>query len=304
VSARPTPVPLAPAPPEASGSNALPMPPRSLEYTQVLEWSSGRIHRVQDSLAAEEPLEIRVNGAGLTVTMRTPGHDEELAAGFLFTEGVIDRLDQLVSLRTGSVLRGRDRNVVHVELKSASGGSASLRRNFYTASSCGICGKSSIESIRRRGLAPPNPEFRIDPALLCTLPDIVRNRQAVFARTGGLHAAALFHASGELLALREDIGRHNAVDKIVGWALLQESIPVSDHVLLVSGRGGFEIVQKALAAGIPILACVSAPSSLAVRMAREMGITLIGFLRGERFVVYSGEFRCTSTSDCPVQADS
>jgi FdhD protein len=303
VCARPASVPVLPAPSRAGGGNALSMPPRSLEYTQVLEWSCGRARRVQDSLAAEEPLEIRVNGAPVTVTMRTPGHDEELAAGFLFTEGMIDRQDRLASLRTGSHLRGRDRNVVHVELKSTPDGSPSLRRNFFTASSCGICGKSSIESIRRRGLTPPNAAFRMDPALLCALPDMVRSRQAVFARTGGLHAAALFDQSGELLALREDIGRHNAVDKIVGWALLQKSIPLSDHVLLVSGRGGFEIVQKALAAGIPMLACVSAPSSLAVRMAREMGLTLIGFLRGERFVVYSGDSRCVSP-DSPVQADS
>lgn len=303
MSARPAPVPLVPAPSHAGAGNALSMPPRSLEYTQVLEWSRGSVHRVQDSLAAEEPLEIRVNGAPVTVTMRTPGHDEELAAGFLFTEGLIDGPDRLASLRTGSALRGRDRNLVHVELKSPLDGSPSLRRNFFTASSCGICGKSSIDSIRRRGLRPPNSAFRIDPKLLCTLPDIVRSRQAVFARTGGLHAAALFDRSGELLSLREDIGRHNAVDKIVGWALLEERIPLSDHVLLVSGRGGFEIVQKALAARIPILACVSAPSSLAVRMAREMGITLIGFLRGERFIVYSGDFRCVSP-DCLVQADS
>ena len=292
-----------PTRPEPGPVSAPLAPPRSVEFTQVLECKDGRLQRIEDSLAAEEPLEIRVDGAPLTVTMRTPGHDEELAAGFLFTEGLIDDLDQLDSVRAGSAARGPARNLVQVQLKSEASPSESLRRNFFTASSCGICGKTSIDSIRRRGLAPPNPAFHVDPALLCTLPEIVRGRQAIFARTGGLHAAALFDASGELLALREDIGRHNAVDKIVGWALLRQRIPLSHHVLLVSGRGGFEIVQKALAAGIPILACVSAPSSLAVRLAREMGITLIGFLRGQRFVVYSGEARCVSPAGT-VQADS
>lgn len=275
------------------------MPPRSLGYTQVFEWNDGVLHTAQDSLAAEEPLEIRVNGAPLTVTMRTPGHDEELAAGFLFTEGLIDDPGQLDSLRAPSPSPRPSRNLLSLELDATGFDAHGSQRNFFTASSCGICGKTSIEAIRRRGLAPPNPAMHIDPALLCTLPDILRGRQAVFARTGGLHAAALFDAAGNLLALREDIGRHNAVDKIVGWALLQQRLPLSQHVLLVSGRGGFEIVQKALAAGIPVLACVSAPSSLAVRLAREMGLTLIGFLRGRRFVVYSGQTRCFAPAPSP-----
>jgi FdhD protein len=148
-----------------------------------------------------------------------------------------------------------------------------------------------------RGLQQPDLNFRIDPEVLCRLPDILRSEQAVFSRTGGLHAAALFDAGGQLIAVREDIGRHNAVDKIIGWALLQKHLPLSGHAMLVSGRGGFEIAQKALAAGIPILASVSAPSSLAVKLARELGLTLVGFLRGRRFVVYSGEFRCLPTGN-------
>lgn len=267
------------------------LPPRSLELTQVLEWNHGRVQRVQDCLSAEEPLEIRVNGAPLTVTMRTPGHDLELAAGFLLTEGIVDQLDHIGALRSPVARSGARANLVEVELDETSFDPADLRRNFLTASSCGVCGKATIESIRRRGLRPPNRDVQIDPETLCTLPEIISRHQAVFARTGGLHAAALFDEAGQLLVLREDIGRHNAVDKVIGWALLENRVPLSSHVLLVSGRGGFEIVQKTLAAGIPVLASVSAPSSLAVKLARELGLTLIGFLRGRRFVVYSGDSR-------------
>jgi FdhD protein len=269
-------------------------PERSVELTQVTEWEDGHVRSLQDSLAAEEPLEIRIDGVPLTVTMRTPGHDLELAAGFLLTEGIIDSSGQIAGLRARMPENGLRSNVVEVELKDTDFDSEHLQRNFFTASSCGICGKASINAIRLRGLQQPDAGFRLDPEVLCRLPETLRTEQAVFSRTGGLHAAALFNAGGELLALREDIGRHNAVDKIVGWALLQQMLPLSRHVMLVSGRGGFEIVQKALAAGIPILASVSAPSSLAVKLARELGLTLIGFLRGRRFVVYSGEFRCVS----------
>jgi len=182
--------------------------------------------------------------------------------------------------------------VVEVELSSPVSERVPLERNFFAASSCGICGKASIEAIRRRDLRPLEQAFRIDPDLLCRMPEELRAQQAVFDRTGGLHAAALFGETGVLVLVREDIGRHNAVDKVVGWALNEDRLPLDRHVLMVSGRGGFEIVQKALAAGIPILASVSAPSSLAVKLARELGLTLIGFLRGQRFVVYSGGFRC------------
>lgn len=267
-------------------------PARSVELTQVMEWDDGTVRSVQDSLAAEEPLEIRIGGTPLSVTMRTPGNDLELAAGFLFTEGIIESADQIASLRATTPQSSSKSNVVEVELKNTEFDSAGLQRNFFAASSCGICGKASIEAIRRRGLRAPDHSFRFQPELLCTLPDTLRAEQAVFSRTGGLHAAALFDKNGSLLALREDIGRHNAVDKLVGWALLQNQLPLSQHVLLVSGRGGFEIVQKALSAGIPILASVSAPSSLAVKLARELGLTLIGFLRGRRFVVYATEVRC------------
>lgn len=267
-------------------------PQRSVELTQVLEWENGTTRSVQDALAAEEPLEIRINGAPLTVTMRTPGHDLELAAGFLLTEGLIQTRSQIAAIRAATPHNGAKNNVVELELPESGFDPAGAQRNFLAASSCGICGKASIEAIRTRALRPPNPEFRFDPEILCGLPQTLREQQAVFSRTGGLHAAALFDETGALLAIREDIGRHNAVDKIAGWALLDERLPLNTHVLMVSGRGGFEIVQKALAAGIPILASVSAPSSLAVKLARELGLTLIGFLRGRRFVVYSGASRC------------
>jgi FdhD protein len=263
----------------------------SLGLTEVVECNSGRMQKVQDSLAAEEPLEIRVNGAPLTVTMRTPGNDLELAAGFLVTEGIVDRLDQVGALRAPAARHGMPNNLVEVELDEDSFDPNDLRRNFFAASSCGICGKASIEAIRHRGLRPPNREVRISPELLCSHPDALRDEQAIFARTGALHAAALFDDAGKLIALREDIGRHNAIDKLVGWALLNNQVPLDRHIMLVSGRGGFEIVQKTLAAGVPVLASVSAPSSLAVKLARQAGQTLIGFLRGERFVIYSGAFR-------------
>jgi len=267
-------------------------PERSVELTQVTQWEDGQVRSQLDSLAAEEPLEIRVRGVPLTVTMRTPGHDLELAAGFLLTEGIVERKDQIVNLLQVAPQSGSRSNVVDVELKGTAFDPTSMQRNFFAASSCGICGKASIDAIRVRGLRAPGEGFRVDPEVLCRLPEILRAEQAVFSQTGGLHAAALFDESGNLLAAREDIGRHNAVDKIAGWALMEGRLPLERHILMVSGRGGFEIVQKALAAGIPILASVSAPSSLAVKLARELGLTLVGFLRGRRFVVYAGGFRC------------
>lgn len=272
-------------PPEAR------VPPESLVWSQVMEWSEGAARRVEDALAAEEPLEIRLAKEPLTITMRTPGHDAELAAGFLLSEGLIESADDVVAIRSAPQPGGRS-NVIEVELRDGVFEPEELRRNFVTASSCGICGRASIEAVRRRNLHAPGTGLVMAPELLCQLPDRLRAEQQVFGRTGGLHAAGLFDREGNLLALREDIGRHNAVDKLVGWALLAGRIPLSDCVLLVSGRGGFEIVQKALAAGIPLLASVSAPSSLAVRLARELNLTLVGFLRGRRFVVYSGASRC------------
>lgn len=271
----------------------MPLPRRSIEITGVTEWNAGKVRRYPDNLASEEPLEIRIGNRPLSVTMRTPGHDLELATGFLFTEGLVQNREQLLSLEavTDSA-NGARGNVVRAELApEAQARVARMQRNFYAASSCGICGKASIDSVRLRTLARPDPAFRLSARLLCALPERLRESQDIFGRTGGLHAAALFDADGKLLLVREDIGRHNTVDKIIGWALSAGHIPLHDHVLLVSGRSGFEIVQKAIAAGLPVLASVSAPSSLAVQLARELGLTLAGFVRGERFVLYAGEER-------------
>jgi FdhD protein len=267
--------------------------PQMLNLTKVSEWDDGHFHRKDDYLAAEEPLEIRVGPDPLSVTMRTPGHDLELAAGFLFTEGIVRSADQIISLQPG--VSGDNPNVgnlVQAELvPEAIPDFSKMQRHFFAASSCGICGKASIDSIRSRMLKAPNPDFRCAPKLLVKLPDVLRSSQDVFQRTGGLHAAAVFDSTGALQVLREDIGRHNAVDKVIGWALLGGQIPLANSVLLVSGRGGFEIVQKAIVAGLPMVASVSAPSGLAVQLARELRLTLIGFLRGRRFVIYSGEER-------------
>jgi FdhD protein len=269
---------------------------RSELLTQVTEWNDGEVTRHDDALAAEEPLEIRIGGAPLTVTMRTPGHDLELAAGFLLTEGIVESPTQIGALHPYITSSAGKQNGVDVDLLDCEFEPAQMQRNFFAASSCGICGKASIEAIRQRGLRTPNPDFSVDPDLLCTLPDKLRASQAVFDHTGGLHAAALFDADGQLLVVREDIGRHNAVDKVIGWAMQQNLLPLSRHILLVSGRGGFEIIQKALSAGVPVLASVSAPSSLAVQLARELGLTLVGFLRGRRFVLYAGAARCVPST--------
>jgi len=268
----------------------MPSQPRDIDVTQVHEWNDGRLRSFQDYLVGEEPLQISVGKYALTVTMRTPGHDIELAAGFFFTEGLIQRREQIISIDYATDCKATERgNIIQIELASdVALDLESTQRNFFSSSSCGICGKASIESVRARGVRPPNPTFRLDPEILCRIPDALRSAQQIFGRTGGLHAAGLFDASGKLLAEREDIGRHNAVDKIVGWALRENCLPLSDSVLLVSGRGGFEIIQKAAMAGVPVIASVSACSSLAVQFARELGITLVGFLRDRRFVVYSG----------------
>jgi len=261
---------------------------RNVAITQVVEWSDGNTRRVEDYLAGEEPLEIQIGRKPLAVTMRTPGYDEDLAAGFLLTEGIIEGRAQLGEI---SIPRGA-KNIVRVKLaRGAKVPAAMFRRRFTSNSSCGVCGKDSIDAVRARGMRPLNREFRLRPEVLCQLPNLARASQETFGRTGGLHAAALFDTRGELLVLREDIGRHNAVDKVIGWALLAGRLPLRDCVLMVSGRGGFEIIQKAIVAGIPIVASVSAPSSLAVELARRMQLTLVGFLRGRRFVIYSGEER-------------
>lgn len=273
------------------GSQSKPQSKPSVALTSVDQWEDGSVSHVQDYLAVEEPLEIRIGNRPISVTMRTPGHDLELSAGFLFSEGIISSRAELSALEAASP------NTVIAEIANGGSPQVDLQRNFFAASSCGICGKATIESVRVRGIKPVTSALQIDPDVLCSLPQRLRESQAVFGRTGGLHAAALFNAAGEMLIVREDIGRHNAVDKVIGWALQNDRIPLNDSVLMVSGRGGFEIAQKALVAGIPVLASVSAPSSLAVQIAREFGMTMVGFLRGRRFVAYSAPLRVTRTGE-------
>jgi FdhD protein len=271
------------------------MIPRIVSITGVKEWHDGVVRSIDDCLVGEEPLEIRVGNKPISVTMRTPGHDLELAPGFLFTEGLITSREQIASVRHQPDTRQNGANRVCVELaRGVALDEEASRRNFYATSSCGVCGKASIDAVRVRNILPIANDRTVDPEMLCRLPDQLRAAQHIFSRTGALHAAGLFSLSGELQLLREDVGRHNAVDKVVGWALLNDLVPLSDSLLMVSGRGGFEIVQKALVAGIPVLASVSAPTDLAVKLAREFHMTLIGFLRGRRFVIYSGGERLSA----------
>ncbi len=257
----------------------------------------GRVRLQKDVLATEEPLEIRLHAGGTTrsvaVTMRTPGADFELAAGFLFAEGLItgrEDVDQLSYCVGNDACDGEQQyNVVTVELRPHVVPDLSLfDRNFGVTSACGICGKSSLDQVERRGIEPLGAGPVVSHEVLYGLPDKLRAAQGLFAATGGLHAAGLFSAEGELIALREDVGRHNAVDKLVGWALLEGKLPLSEQMVLVSGRSSFEIAQKCVAAGVPILCAVSAPSSLAVDLAKRFGLTLVGFLRGDRFNLYNG----------------
>lgn len=249
-----------------------------------------------DTLVAEEPLEIRVAGAPLAVTMRTPGDDFDLVAGFLVTEGVVRAAPDIAGLRycAGATDEGLNTyNVVDVVLaEGVAPPDPSVERAFYTTSSCGICGKASIDAIRTRTSWPvAGDPVAVAPAVLAGLPDALRAAQRVFDRTGGLHGAGLFTPDGSMLCMREDVGRHNAVDKVVGWALREGLLPLAGTVLLVSGRASFELTQKALMAGVPVLAAVSAPSSLAAELAAEAGMTLVGFLRGESMNVYAGAGR-------------
>ncbi|MCB0924487.1 MAG: formate dehydrogenase accessory sulfurtransferase FdhD [Mycobacterium sp.] len=245
-----------------------------------------------DTLVVEEPLEIRVDGSPITVTMRTPGADFELAQGFLLTEGLIGVRDDVAAIRycRGADLDGANSyNILDVTL--ATGVPAPIvdpTRNFYTTSSCGVCGKASLEAVRLNSrYCPGDDPATVSAATLTELPTRLRTAQTIFAATGGLHGAGLFGADGNMLVAREDIGRHNAVDKVIGWALEAGRIPLGGVVLLVSGRASFELTQKAVMAGIPILAAVSAPSSLAVDLASQSGLTLVAFLRGDSMNVYS-----------------
>jgi FdhD protein len=257
----------------------------------------GEVRQRPDDLAAEEPLEIRVRKAPLAVTMRTPGHDIDLAMGFLLTEGVIAGADDVA---TAQLCAGTDTpntyNVVDVVLgPDVPPPVTDPSRNFYTTSSCGVCGKASIDAVRVRSRYDLAADALTVPArTLATLPDKLRAAQRTFDRTGGLHAAGLFTADGELIVLREDVGRHNAVDKVIGWATREGRLPLTGHVLLVSGRASFELTQKAWMAGLPLLAAVSAPSTLAAELAEEAGMTLVGFLRGQSMNVYTAPHRVTS----------
>ncbi|MCU1258469.1 MAG: fdhD [Bryobacterales bacterium] len=251
-----------------------------------------------DFLAIEEPLEIRIGfqaadrwtTRSLSITMRTPGHDFELAAGFLFSEGIISSRADVAGMQQAGK---PDANVVRVDMAPGVAFDPSANeRHFYTTSSCGVCGKSSLDALANQGCEPlPRDTPVFDSSLIHKLPSTLRSAQLVFDRTGGLHASCLFDAEGAVIGLREDVGRHNALDKLIGWQLLEGRTPLHHTLLMVSGRASFELVQKAAVAGIPVLAAVGAPSSLAVDLAREFDMTLLGFVRDERFNIYSGEWR-------------
>jgi FdhD protein len=256
-----------------------------------------RVASRADLLAGEEPLGIRVGGHAVSMTMRTPGDDIELAGGFLLSEGIVTAAADIASIvicngeRCGHGDHDGMGNIADVTLRPGLDPQA-LRRNFLTTSACGVCGKASIDELRVASQYDLSADqVRVTAAMLASLPDRLKDAQRVFERTGGLHAAGLFSADGTLLAAREDVGRHNAVDKVVGWALQAGRLPLAGCVLLVSGRASFELVQKAVLAGIPVLAAVSAPSSLAAELAQDAGLTLVGFLRGGSMNVYTGEQR-------------
>lgn len=259
--------------------------------------ANGGRREQEDVLAAEEPLEIRVEGRSVAVVMRTPGHDEELVAGFLRTEGVVANAEDFFEISPCQTAEGAaEGNVIEVLLRHPDEQLLeSLTRHVFSASSCGICGKATIESVFVN-FAPVDSELRVGADVLLSLPDKLRSAQENFDQTGGLHASALFDSAGELQLLREDVGRHNALDKVIGSALLNRQLPMRDRILLVSGRISFELMQKALAGGIPIVAGISAPSSLAVEFAEESGQTLAGFLRPNGFNIYANPERISQGS--------
>ena len=275
--------------------------PGSTVPVPVTTVEANAVRKREDILATEEPLEIRIlaqdGGARTThkvsVTMRTPGNDFELAAGFLFTEGVVRRNEDIESIAyCTDPLEPQNYNVVNVTLSSGVAFDPErFSRHVYTTSSCGMCGKGSIDLVRTVCDQKPVGTFKLDGMAPCMLPEMMREAQGLFSRTGGIHAASLFDSSGNLVILREDVGRHNALDKVIGSLLLQRKVPASDTVLLVSGRASFELLQKAVMAGIPAAAAVGAPSSLARDLAEEYGVTLAGFVRGERFNVYANGHR-------------
>lgn len=281
---------------------------RGAQRIMVWTYNEGVGRSRRDELAVEEPLEVRVRAGAaqrsLAITMRTPGNDFELAAGFLFSEGLIaDRHDiAQIAYCVDPQVDGEQRyNIVQAVLRQEElPDLTTFTRHFTMGSACGVCGRAGLDTLRGRGCAPLAPGPVIRPEVITALPQRLHDAQGLFSRTGGLHAAALFDPQGALLVSREDIGRHNALDKLIGWALLAGRMPLADGVLMVSGRASYEIVQKALVAGIPIVCAVSAPSSLAVQVAREFGMTLIGFVRGARFNVYAGVERVGSPASVPL----
>jgi FdhD protein len=278
--------------------------PANVVDVPVTEISGERVREKSDELATEEPMEIRVlrlvNGNlvknNIAVTMRTPGNDFELAAGFLLSENVVRRKDDISTISyCNDPGEAQQYNIVNVRLsESIDFDISKLSRNVYTSSSCGICGKASLEQVKSACAKNPTGSFQVSPSTLFKLPETLRNSQHVFGRTGGLHAAALFDSHAKLLAVKEDVGRHNALDKLIGSLLLSDLLPAKNTILLVSGRASFELVQKAVIGGIPFLCAVGAPSSLALSLAKEYGMTLVGFLRGEGFNIYAGHERITS----------
>ena len=269
----------------------------SVAYIRMKKVSDNQLLDVEDELAVEEPLEVNVryDNVGIpiqkciSITMRTPGNDEELGVGFLFTEGIIQKREEVSEV---SAVPLADNKVLITLSKNKQPLLQNAERNFYTTSSCGVCGKSSIDAIRTVSLYKNDEdEICLQASLFYRLDEVLRKQQAVFESTGGLHASALFDLDGNFMMLREDVGRHNALDKVIGAAFLNDQLPLSNTILLLSGRASFELVQKAVMAGIKIIAAVGAPSSLAVQMAEEAGITLIGFLRNQRFNIYSGGHR-------------
>lgn len=271
--------------------------------TAIVRWKAGRTTRHNDLVAREEPLEIRVQGRSVAVTMRTPGQDRELAAGFLLTEGIIHQRSDVVEILHCRAAAAPD-NTLNVFLSaSLKVDFAQLTRHVFATSSCGLCGKASIAAVHQH-FPPVRSRLTVPARTLAGLPGIMQAAQRTFAQTGGLHAAAMFDATGNLIVLREDVGRHNALDKVLGHGLLESKLPFDSHILLVSGRASFEILQKALAGRIPIICAVSAPSSLAVEFARESGQTLVGFLRGETMNIYTGAERIVRSAGLQSQRDS
>ena len=268
-------------------------PPGSKTKAQVWVVENHLVRSRPDQIAVEEPLEIRLSPKQtVAVTMRTPGADFDLTAGFLYSEGVVSHRKDLyrMSYCVDPDIDGDQRyNIINIALREGLLPDLQpLERHFFTTSACGVCGKASIEALQLRGCPVIPTGMKVPVEVIYSLPDKLRSAQGIFTATGGLHAAALFDAEGQLLRLREDVGRHNALDKLVGSALLADELPLHNHIVMVSGRSSFEILQKCITAGVPIVCAVSAPSSLAVALAREFGITLVGFLRGQRFNVYSG----------------